>query len=81
MDTVGWIAYKQGNYEKAKEMMLKVLDQQPNSVVTQYHLGMIYYKLGEKTKSAEYLEKVVDDKLAYPGKDEAKATLKKIKED
>jgi len=78
MDTVGWIAYKQGSYEKAKEIMLKVTDLDPASVVGHYHLGMVYFKLNDNPKAAEQLQKAVDGKAVYDGLDVAKETLKKI---
>ncbi len=79
LDTVAWIAYKQGNYEKAKEILTRVVKLESASIVNQYHLGMAYFKLNDKPKASEYLQKAIDSKVNFDGLDEAKETLKKIK--
>ncbi|MGZ4998874.1 MAG: tetratricopeptide repeat protein [Methylomonas sp.] len=78
LDTVAWIAYKQGNFEKAKEIMLKAAVLDPAAPVNNYHLGMIYFKLNDNAKAAEHLKKAVDSKVAFDELDVAKETLKKV---
>jgi tetratricopeptide (TPR) repeat protein len=78
IDTVAWIAYKQGNYDKAKQIMLKVLELDPASPISNYHMGMIYSKLNDNAKAAEHLQKAVDSKGGFDGLDAAKEALKKI---
>jgi len=78
LDTVGWIAYKQGNYDKAKEQLLKVLEMLPDSAISNYHLGMIYFKQNDTVKAREYLQKAVDKKAEFDGLNEAKAVLSKL---
>ncbi len=55
MDTYGWILYKMGKYDKAKEYIQKAIDANPqNSDATVYdHLGDVYYKLNDKDKAVE----------------------------
>ena len=79
LDTIAWIAYKQGNYEKAKSTLQKVTELTTIAPINQYHLGMIYYKLNDKEKAIEYLQKAVDRKNQFDGIDDAKDTLTKIK--
>ena len=78
LDTVGWIAYKQGNYAKAQELLLKVIAQVPESAISNYHLGMTYYKQNDAAKAREYLQKAIDKKVEFTGLDAAKEALKSI---
>jgi uncharacterized protein HemY len=46
--------------------------------ILSYHLGMIYYRLGEKDKAKEYLKVAVDAKEAFIGKTEAQRALNEL---
>jgi tetratricopeptide (TPR) repeat protein len=78
LDTVGWIAYRQGNYEKAQNIISKVIEMAPNAFVSQYHLGMIYYKQNDNLHAKEALEKAIAGKTPFDGIEEAKEVLKKL---
>jgi tetratricopeptide (TPR) repeat protein len=78
IDTVGWIAYKQGNYTNAQELLLKVIELDPAHAIGNYHLGMTYYKQNDIAKAREYLQKAIDKKVDFTGLDVAKETLKSI---
>ena len=78
LDTVGWIAYKQGSYAKAQEILLKVIALDPGSVISNYHLGMTYFKQNDAAKAREYLQKAIDKKVDFTGVDVAKETLKSL---
>jgi tetratricopeptide (TPR) repeat protein len=80
MDTVGWVAYKQGNYVKAKEILSKVLEIDPRALITHYHLGMTYAKLNDSTNAIDHLQKVVNAKGTFDGMETAKETLKKLQD-
>ncbi len=56
MDTYGWILYKQGKYEKAKEYIRKAIDaNEQHADATLYeHLGDVFYKLNSVDKAVEY---------------------------
>lgn len=56
LDTYGWIWYKKGNYEKAKEYIQKAIDLAGTKAdATIYdHLGNVYYKLNNKEKALQY---------------------------
>ena len=77
-DTIGWIAYKQGDYAKAQELLTKVVTALPESAIGNYHLGMIYLKQGDKVKAQELLKKAVDKKEGFIGLDTATETLKQL---
>ncbi|WFP51100.1 tetratricopeptide repeat protein [Methylomonas sp. EFPC3] len=78
LDTVAWIAYKQGNYDKAKEIMTKAIERDAQSPISNYHMGMIYYKTNDPVKAREYLQKAVDKKVEFDGLAEAKEVLGKL---
>jgi tetratricopeptide (TPR) repeat protein len=45
LDTVGWIYYQMGDYEKALGYIKKAYDQREDSAVVIEHLGDVYYRL------------------------------------
>jgi Flp pilus assembly protein TadD len=51
----------------------------PNNPVIKYHLGMAYYKNGEKDLAKNELKKALELDPKFPGAEEAKNTLTKIK--
>lgn len=53
LDTYGWILYKQGKYEKAREYIQKAIDlSAENADGTLWeHLGDVHYKLGDTEKA------------------------------
>ena len=59
LDTIGWVYFKLGDYEKAKEYILKAVEKGGSSVVVE-HLGDVYFKLGDKEKAMEYWKKALD---------------------
>jgi tetratricopeptide (TPR) repeat protein len=77
-DTVGWVAYKQGNYTRAQEFLLKAITLDPGSAISNYHLGMTYYQQKDNLKAREYLQKAIDKKVSFIGMEMAKETLKSI---
>ncbi|MBS1688112.1 MAG: tetratricopeptide repeat protein [Bacteroidetes bacterium] len=59
MDTYGWILYKEGQYNKAKEYIQKAIDMDgANADAALYeHLGAVYYKLNEIDKAVQLWQK------------------------
>ncbi len=74
LDTYGWILYKKGQYEKAREYIQKAIDHNPiNADGALYeHLGDVYYKLNDIDKAVEswktakergYTDSTIDKKI------------------
>jgi tetratricopeptide (TPR) repeat protein len=80
LDTVGWIAYKQDKLELAANMLNKALEVDPASPMTNYHIGMLYFKQNDKAKAEQHLQKALDSKANFDGLDQVKQTLEKIKQ-
>ncbi|CCE24648.1 tetratricopeptide repeat protein [Methylotuvimicrobium alcaliphilum] len=76
--TVAVLAYKQGSYERAKELLLKVTALAPESAIAQYRLGMVYFKQGDHKRAREYLERAVGKDEKFIGIEEAQETLKMV---
>ncbi len=57
LDTIGWVYFKLGQYEKAKEYIEQAIKVGGESSVMLEHLGDINYKLGNKDKAKKNWKK------------------------
>ena len=55
--------FSQGNYEKAKPIMLKYLKQKPDDASRNYWYGVCCMETGEREKAIPYLEKAASKKI------------------
>jgi tetratricopeptide (TPR) repeat protein len=78
MDTLGWVYYKSGDIGKAAVLFEKVVKQDPNVPVYQYHLGMAYHKQGKTAEAKKQLVKAVGSKSSFVGVDEARTILSQM---
>ncbi|MEQ1559861.1 MAG: tetratricopeptide repeat protein [Methyloglobulus sp.] len=76
IDTAAWFLYRQGQYEQARDALLKAETLNSNYRISQYQLGMAYFKIGDKILAKQYLQKSVNGKIEFNGFKEAKETLK-----
>jgi len=74
LDTYGWILYKSGKFNEAKEYILKSLAVNPNSAVVNDHMGDIYDALKDRTNAFKYWKRASE--LA-PDNQEYKTKLQK----
>lgn len=58
LDTLGWIYFKLGDYEKAREFIEKASEVRESAEVAK-HLGDVYHKLGYLEKAREAWEKAL----------------------
>jgi tetratricopeptide (TPR) repeat protein len=56
-DTLAWVYYAKGRYLSARDLLEDATKADPNNADMQYHLGMTYKKLGDKTNAALHLKK------------------------
>ena len=77
-DTAGWVYYRRGEYDKALGILKGVVEKMPDVPVFQYHLGMTYYKTGDKAAAKEQLSQAVGENANYTGVEEARALLKDL---
>jgi len=80
-DTYGWILYKRGEYEQAVKPLKAAAEGAQNNVFVQYHLGMVYEKLGQKDLAITQLTRALElgEGMTLPVLDEARATLERLK--
>jgi tetratricopeptide (TPR) repeat protein len=78
LDTVGWVEYKFGDYQKATEYLEKAVQAAPDAALIRFHLGMAYVGLGNKVLAKDNLKQAVDANIDFKGLDQAKAELEKL---
>lgn len=60
LDTLGWIYFKLGDIDLAKQYVRKALDAGSESAVVHDHMGDIYYHLNRYDKAKEYWNKALE---------------------
>jgi len=78
LDTVGWVYYKLGDYERAVQYLTQAVKKAPEINVFNYHLGMAYKMSGDKAQAKTYLEKSLANGKKFKEKESAKAALKEL---
>jgi Tfp pilus assembly protein PilF len=58
-DTLAWAYYHKGTYEFARDLLEDATKTDPKNATMQYHLGMVYSKLSEKSSAAVHLKKAI----------------------
>ena len=78
LDTLGWIYYKLGEFDKAVPVLEKVVDKVKNIPIFQYHMGMAYFKTNNKDAAKVYLNKALEGGKKFQGRDEAEQVIKNL---
>ena len=78
-DTLGWILYKRGVYQRALSLLQESASKLPDSPEVQYHLGMTHFKLGNREAAKQALAKALKSNSQFPGVEEARRTLAELK--
>jgi len=60
LDTIGWIYFKMGQYQKSLEYIEKACNKRPDSAVVLEHMGDVYFKLGNSDKARKFWEKAYE---------------------
>lgn len=60
LDTIGWVYFKLGDYDKAYGYVKKALEFESNNSVLVEHLGDILFKKGEKEKALDTWKKALE---------------------
>lgn len=74
-DTLGWIVFKQNDYQQALALLQESAAKLPNSAEAQYHFGMANYMMGQLETANVALRKAAESEGDFPGKDEAQHRL------
>ena len=77
-DTLGWIFYKRGVYQRALGLLKESAARLPENPEVQYHFGMASYKAGDKASARKALAKAVASAGGFGGRDEARKVLAEL---
>jgi predicted Zn-dependent protease len=77
-DTLGWIYYKRGAYRTAIDLLTECVNRDTSNPSFNYHLGMAYIKIGDKTRSKESLLRSLKS-TSFRDADSAKKALEQLK--
>ena len=77
-DTLGWLLYKRAIYQQALNLLKESAAKLPDNAQTQYHLGMTYYKLGDKPAARQALSRALQLNTSFDGSDEARRVLAEL---
>lgn len=74
-DTLGWILYKSGVYQRAVGLLRESSRKLPHQPVVQYHLGSALLKVGDTNGARTALTAAVTSPANFAEKDEARKVL------
>jgi len=74
-DTLGWVAYANGQYQEALPLIEAALMAYPENSEIKYHIGMTYFQIKDVENAKIYLAEALSSEKGFVGKDDAKATL------
>src|SRR4030095_15436541 len=78
-DTLGWILYQRGVYQRALALLKESAAKLPESPEVQYHLGMAALKVGDTTTAKRSLTTAVAASASFAGKEEAQKALAQLR--
>jgi Flp pilus assembly protein TadD len=78
-DTLGWILYNRGVYERALTLLKESAAKLPENPEVQYHLGMAALKVGDTETAKKSLAAATAASTNFVGKDEARQALAQLK--
>ena len=77
-DTLGWIYYKKNVFGTAISYLKESVEKDPNQPMTRYHLGMAYYKNGNRDLAKKELAEALRLNPNFEGSVDAKKTLEAL---
>ena len=75
-DSLGWVYYKKGEFEKALQYLQKAVEMVPDDPIMLEHLGDVYLKLDDKTSALKYYQKALQ--LKDKDKEKLEQKIRKI---
>jgi len=67
--------FQEEEYERAKESLQRAWERMPNNYITNFNLGMAYYKLGNRPLAKKMFKAALDNKQDFPGSAQARNFL------
>jgi tetratricopeptide (TPR) repeat protein len=78
IDSLGWVYFQKGQYEKAVATLLKAATLTGKDPTIQEHLGDAYHKLKEYKKALQYYKKALS--LEHPEEKRIKEKIAEVRE-
>lgn len=78
-DTLGWILYKRGVYQRAVTLLQESAQKLPDNPSVKYHLGATALKLGNKEVARKALVEATSSAQPFPERSEAKKALDELR--
>jgi Tfp pilus assembly protein PilF len=77
-DTLAWAYYCKGTYGFARDLLEDAVKIDANNSTMQYHLGMVYSKMGDRHNAALHLNKAISLAPNSPAARDARTELQKL---
>ena len=78
LDTLGWVYFRMGEYQKALVPLEQALDLAPEADIILYHMGMLLHKTGRLQEAREKLRKALAGEADFIGRQEAEKVLRSL---
>jgi Flp pilus assembly protein TadD len=78
-DTLGWILYKRGVYQRALALFKESATKLPGEPAIQYRLGLASMKVGDRDGARKALTAALNAPVSFAEKDEARRALSELK--
>ncbi len=77
-DTLGWILYQRGVYQRAVGFLRESATKLPDNPVVQYHFGLASLKTGDRDSARRALSTALRSPVNFAGKEEARRALSEL---
>ncbi|MBN1140905.1 MAG: tetratricopeptide repeat protein [Deltaproteobacteria bacterium] len=75
MDTLGWLHFRKGEFQRAADLLQKAQEKAGQVAVINFHLGMALHRLGQNDRARVFLEKSLTAADGFEGRKEAEEVL------
>jgi tetratricopeptide (TPR) repeat protein len=77
-DTLGWVYYKMGVYDRAVAALTESVSQDPRNATYHYHLGLAHRFAGDSQRAQQSLERALSLNATFEGADDARRVLAEL---
>jgi len=75
IDTLGWVYYRRGSFDRARNEFDQAVQKQEDMPILRYHLALALYGEGKKQEAIKEVERALSQKQPFKEHEEAAATL------
>jgi cellulose synthase operon protein C len=79
IDTLGWVRLKMGQQEDAIRLLKDAVAKSPDMSVLNYHLGIAFFRSGQRAEARTYLSKALKSPDQFEGRREAEQALAQLR--